>query len=226
MTLPCTPTERPAGRHDLVFVSPQGWRALFATRSDLAMDPLVARWPGKGWPTIRRRAMPGETSGVALGLPLPPSAGKKRIAFLLSPGDIISIVRPPSLKAACGSAPRAWWPTLDRLCKLAIRHSAEARVFGSLAWRSLTGLNYITNHSDLDLLLECRRDTDLERLAAEIAAVEADGPIRIDGELMRGDGAAVNWREFHAGAGEVLVKSVNGVGLLHRRHFISGKTMP
>jgi len=170
--------------------------------------------------------MPGETSGVALGLPLPPSAGKKRIAFLLPPGDIISIVRPPSLEAACGSAPRAWWPTLDRLCELALRHSAEARVFGSLAWRSLTGLNYITDHSDLDLLLECRRDTDLERLVNEIAAVEADGPIRIDGELMRGDGAAVNWREFHAGAGEVLVKSVNRVGLLDRRHFICGKTIP
>ena len=226
MTLPCTPVDQPTGRHDLVFVSPQGWRALFATRRDLAMDPMVARWPGQGWPAVRRRAMPGETSGVALGLPLPPSAGKRRIAFLLPPGDIISIVRPPSLEAACGSAPRAWWPTLDRLCELALRHSAEARVFGSLAWRSLTGLNYITDHSDLDLLLECRRDTDLERLVNEIAAVEADGPIRIDGELMRGDGAAVNWREFHAGAGEVLVKSVNRVGLLDRRHFICGKTIP
>ena len=50
--------------------------------------------------------------------------------------------------------------------------------------------------------------------------------IRIDGELMRGDGAAVNWREFHDGAGEVLVKSVNRVGLLDRRYFICGKTIP
>jgi phosphoribosyl-dephospho-CoA transferase len=88
--------------------------------------------------------MPGETSGVALGLPLPPSAGKKRIAFLLPSGDIISVVRPPSLKAASGSAPRAWWPTLDRLGELAFRHSVEARVFGSLAWRSLT-VDYVTD---------------------------------------------------------------------------------
>jgi phosphoribosyl-dephospho-CoA transferase len=226
VTLPCTPIERPAGRHDLVFVSPQGWRALLATRSDLATDPLVARWPDKGWPVIRRRAMPGETSGVALGLPLPPSAGKKRVAFLLSPGDIISIVRPPSLKAAGGSAPRAWWPTLDRLCELALLHSVEARVFGSLAWRSLTGLDYVTDRSDLDLLLDCHRDTDLDRLAADLAAIEADAPMRLDGELMRDDGAAVNWREFHAGTGEVLVKSIDGIRLLDRRHFIVGKTIP
>ena len=226
MTSPCTPIERPAGRHDLVFVSPQGWRAMLATRGDLAADPLVARWTDTGWPTIRRRAMPGETSGVALGLPLPPSAGKKRVAFLLSPSDINSIVRPPSLELAAGSAPRAWRPTLDRLCKLALRHSVEARVFGSLAWRSLTGLDYVTDRSDLDLLLDCNRDTDLDRLAADIAAIEVDAPMRLDGELMRDDGAAVNWREFHAGAGEVLVKSVDCIGLLDRRHFILRKTIP
>ena len=30
--------------------------------------------------------------------------------------------------------------------------------------------------------------------------------MRLDGELMRDNGAAVNWREFHTGAGEVLVE--------------------
>ncbi|HEY9455983.1 MAG TPA: malonate decarboxylase holo-[acyl-carrier-protein] synthase [Bradyrhizobium sp.] len=226
MTSPCTPIERSVGRHDLVFVSRLGWRALLATRVDLAADPLVSRWPDQDWPAIRRRAMPGETAGVALGLPLPPSAGKKRIAFLLPPCDIVSIVRPPSLEAASGAAPRAWWPTLDRLSDLALRHSAEARVFGSLAWRFLTGLDYVSDRSDLDLLLDCHRDTDLDRLAADIAAIEADAPMRLDGELMRDDGAAVNWREFHAGAAEVLVKRVDGIGLLDRRHFIFGKTIP
>jgi phosphoribosyl-dephospho-CoA transferase len=208
-----------------VFISPRGWRSLFAARRDLAAEPLVARWPDSGWPTIRRRAMPGETSGVALGLPLPPSAGKKRLSFLLQPGDIVSTARPPSLKAARASAPRAWRPTLDRLGELALRHSVEARVFGSLAWRTLTGLHYVTGRSDLDLLLDVRRDTDLDRLAADIAVVEADAPMRLDGELMRSDGVAVNWREFHTGASEVLVKSIDRFGLLDRRHFILGKTV-
>jgi phosphoribosyl-dephospho-CoA transferase len=97
-------------------------------------------------------------------------------------------------------------------------------VFGSLAWRTLTGLDYLTGRSDLDLLLDVRRETDLDRLAADVAAIEADAPMRLDGELMRDDGAAVNWREFHSGAGEVLVKSINGVGLLDRDLFISGRT--
>lgn len=225
MTSPCKPGERPAGRHDLVFVSPDGWRAMLAARADLADNSLVARWSDEGWPAIRRRAMPGEPSGVALGLPLPPSAGKKRLSFLLQNDDIVSIARPPLLDAARSSAPLMWWPTLDRLGELAVRHSVDVRVFGSLAWRALTGLDYLTGRSDLDLLLDVRRDTDLDRLAADVAAIEADAPIRLDGELMRDDGVAVNWRELHGGAGEVLVKSLDGVGLLDRDLFISGRTI-
>jgi phosphoribosyl-dephospho-CoA transferase len=59
-----------------------------------------------------------------------------------------------------------------------------------------------------------------------VAASETDAPMRLDGELMREDGAAVNWREFHAGAGEVLVKDIEGIRLLDRELFISGRTRP
>ena len=224
MTSPCTPIERPIGRHDLVFVSPQGWQAMLATRDDLAMDPLVARWRDEGWPTIRRRAMPGEASGIALGVPLPPFAGKKRVSLLLQSDDIVSIARPPLLRAVREAAPLAWQPTLDRLDELVVQHSVEARVFGSLAWGSVTGLDYVTCRSDLDLLLDVGREADLDRLTAEVAAIEAAAPMRIDGELMRNDGAAVNWREFHGDAAEVLVKRIDGVGLLDRRQFIAGRT--
>jgi phosphoribosyl-dephospho-CoA transferase len=221
---PCKPAERPTGRHDLVFVRPESWRAMLAARGDLAADPLVACWSDRGWPAIRRRAIPGEASGVALGLPLPPSAGKRRPCFLLQSDDIISVARPPLLNDARASAPRPWWPALNRLDELAFRHSVEARVFGSLAWRALTGLDYLTDRSDLDLLLDVGRDTDLDRLVTDVAAIETDAPMQFDGELMREDGAAVNWREFHAGAGEVLVKSIEGVHLLDRDLFISGRT--
>ena len=225
MTSPCTPGRQTAGRHDLVFVNPQGWRAILATRGDLAADPLLARWAEEGWPTIKRRAMPGEPSGTALGLPLPPFAGKRRLAFVLQTSDVASIARPPSLSAAGGSAPPSWRPMLERLDELAHRHVVEARVFGSLAWQTLTGLDYVTGHSDLDLLFDIDRNTDLDRLTADIAAIEANAPMRLDGELMRDDGAAVNWRELHSGANEVLVKRIDGVGLLDRRSFVAGGTM-
>ena len=217
------PDDRPMRRHDLIFVSPTAWRSLLETRGDLAADPLVARWADKGWPLVGRRAMPGEAHGVALGLPLPPFAGKRRLSFLMQPEDVISTVPPPTLSSAGRTAPRAWWPTLDGLDELASQHSVEARVFGSLAWRALTGLDYVTDRSDLDLLLHVHRDTDLHRLAADMARIEAPAPMRLDGELIRDDGAAVNWREFHAGAREILVKTVGGVALLDTRLFLLGE---
>ena len=225
MNSPFRPNKQ-AGRHDLVFVSRIGWQGLFATREDLALDPLVARWPEEGWPAIRRRAMPDEPAGVPLGLPLPSWAGKKRLPVLLQSHDISAIARPPLLSSASKSAPRAWWSTLDHLDKLALHYAAEARVFGSLAWQAVTGLEYLSDRSDIDLLVDVHCHTDLEGLAAGLAEIEAVAPMRLDGELMREDGAAVNWREFHDGAREVLVKNGDGVGLLSRDLFGGGKTKP
>ena len=224
MTSPCKHGERPPGRHDLVFISPEGWRAMLDTRDDLAADSLLARWPKMRWPTIRRRALPCEATGFALGLPLPPSAGKKRVSLVVDIDHVASVARPPSLRQARAYAPRNWWPTLDRLDGLALRHAVEVRVFGSLAWQSLTGLDYVTDRSDLDVLFEFHRETDIDRFVADVAAIETDAPMRLDGELMGADGAAVNWREFHSGTSELLVKSLARVVLLGRHQFMSGAT--
>jgi phosphoribosyl-dephospho-CoA transferase len=137
--------------------------------------------------------------------------------------DIVSIAPPPALSAAGRAAPPAWRPTLEALDELAFRHSIEARVFGSLAWRALTGLDYLTDRSDLDMLLYVHRDTDLHRLAADLAGIEAGAPMRLDGELIRDDGGAVNWREVYAGAREILIKTIGGVALLDASLFLVGE---
>ena len=213
--------ELPMRRHDLIFVGPAAWHSLLLTRSDGAANALVSCWVDRGWPLIRRRAMPGEGHGVPLGLALPYFAGKKRFSFLMRHEDILSTSPPPSLRSAGPSAPRAWRPTLAKLEDLASRHRVEARVFGSLALAVVTGLDYLTDRSDLDLLLQVNRDTDLSRLTADLARIEAAAPMRLDGELIRHDGAAANWRELHAGPREVLVKTVSDVALLDAQLFLS-----
>ena len=86
----------------------------------------------------------------------------------------------------------------------------------------LTELDYLTADSDLDLLLPFSGQCNLAQLTADIAIIEAAAPMRLDGELVRDDGAGVNWRELHAGAREVLVKAIRGVVLLDANHFING----
>jgi len=217
----CRNSERPR-RHDLVFVTPNSWRAVLATRATLAANPLIAPWVENGWPLIGRRAMPADRHAVPLGLPLPPFAGKRRLSVVVEPEDIVSIASPPALSTVWQAAPRSWQWTLDRLAALATLHGIDVRVCGSLAWRALTGLDYLTGRSDLDVLLYLNRNTNVHRLTAAVASIEAIAPMRIDGELIRGDGAAVSWREFHRGARELLVKTVSGVTLIEPTLFLSG----
>lgn len=207
-------------RHDLIFVSPNAWHSLLATRDDLTREPLAGGWVDRGWPLVARRAAPGEANGLALGLPLPPSHGKRRIAVLMDPADQLAATAPPPLSAAMNAAPEAWQRTLQRVTDLAAERGVEVRVFGSLAWQSLTGLDYLTGASDLDLLLSPRRGGEIARFIAGLAAIEAVAPMHLDGEVVREDGAAVQWRELYEGAREVLVKTMRGVALLPVDQFL------
>jgi phosphoribosyl-dephospho-CoA transferase len=222
MTSPSSRSDR-LRRHDLVFVSPSAWRCLLDARRDLAGEPLVAGWIDRGWPLIARRIQPGEADGLPLGLPLPPSLGKRRIALLLPADAMVSSGPPPLLGDAIAVAPPAWRPTMERLVDLAAAHGGQARVFGSLAWLLLTGLDYLTARSDLDILLPLPHAGEVARLTAGLAALEATAPMHLDGELVRGDGAGVNWREVHECAHEVLVKTARNATLFCANRFLAGE---
>ena len=215
------PSENPR-RHDLVFVRPTAWRSFLETRNDLADDPLVAGWVDRGWPLIARRMAPDEGHGVPLGLPLPPSAGKRRIGLLMDPAGIRSVARPPLLSTAFCVAPTAWIPTLGTLNHMAGRLGVEARVFGSLAWCLLTGLNYLTARSDLDFILSLPHPRDFPELMTELGSIDSAAPMRLDGEIVRDDGASVQWRELYSGAREVLAKTVGAPTLLNSAEFTGG----
>ncbi|CAJ9721916.1 phosphoribosyl-dephospho-CoA transferase [Burkholderia pseudomallei] len=260
-------------------------------------------WAARGWPLIVRRRSPCD-AGVPLGLPLPPSAGKRRVALAAAREQIDSACALPTLADVGRQAPPAWRPTLARLRALADAHRVDCRVFGSLAWQTLTGLRYLSDESDLDVLLmpggasssaslfrfsssfassfasvsvpppspsvsipqssrawpvpalagasaaavtgaeasapmtaqmeasasrlsrwpgsssmPSRRDAIAPFLAA-LAEIDADAPMRIDGELLCADGAGVNWRELHAGGRAVAMKTATGVELVAPRTFL------
>ena len=221
MSLQCRPVKSPR-RHDLVFVTRDGWRAMLANRRELAADPLIAQWVENGWPLIGRRAMPDDGDGVPLGLPMPPFAGKRRLSFVMPPETIAAVVPPLSLQAVMRDAPEPWQPTLDALCELGAEHWVDVRVCGGLACQALTSLSYLTESSDLDVLIYVHRGIDIRALTAGIAGIEYGAPMRVDGELIREDGAAVSWREIHDGAEEVLVKTVASVALVGSQSFVSG----
>ena len=194
-------------RHDLLDVEPGAWTAAIAARADLVGVPHVAAWVVDGRPVILRRRNPGEDAGhVPVGLPLPPRDGKRRIGLTL-PLDAVRPRRPFFLAEARCACPSAWAATLEAVIALGERHGLAPRVFGSLLWQSLTGLPYLSEGSDLDLLWPVRT-TIPPGLLDGLAHIEACAPMRLDGEILFPDGSGVNWRELHAAApgDTVLVK--------------------
>jgi phosphoribosyl-dephospho-CoA transferase len=201
-------------------VYPAAWERLLCERTDLAAEPLLHDWAAQGWPLVARRRAPLDGDGILLGLPLPPSAGKRRIAVEMRAGDVATVSPLPKLSEVLGTAPLAWQPCLQELGGLARAYEVRGGVFGSLCWQWLTGLTYLGLHSDIDIAWTLPRAERLKRFLDDLAEVDARAPMRLDGELLHIDGSGANWRELHAGCPEIVLKTAEQVLLQARADFI------
>lgn len=206
-------------RHSMVKVSAAGWTAVMKRYPELASEPIIAGWANAGRPLVVRRPACSHTAGlVPLGLPLPPSHGKRRIAISLTAADIVASAPPPLLAKAATAAPAAWRETIERLLELL----PETRSYGSLAWEHLTGLSYLSDGSDLDLLWPLPSADHAGALLSGIARIAKQAPMRLDGEIT-GPAGGVQWRELTGtDADEILVKGTAGVTTTTRAAFLAG----
>jgi phosphoribosyl-dephospho-CoA transferase len=202
-------------RHDLLVIDPAAWATALAGLPDRDETGLLADWARLRRPVIIRRRLPHEPAdGLPVGVQLPLSAGRRRVALRVAAHSIIARRERPDTTAALPHAPAGWHATLAALHALP-GLAAPARVFGSLLWQCVTGLPYLRDGSDLDLTFPCAADP--HPVAEAIAAIDRSGHPRIDGELLLPDGAACHWRELVERDGhDILVKTTDGVELRRR----------
>jgi phosphoribosyl-dephospho-CoA transferase len=193
-------------RHDFVWIRPERWEAALGAH---AADRLAREWAACGRPLVGRRLLPEDRPGVPLGLPTPPSDGKRRLSFVVPHDAIARTMRPPTLADSLGALPRSWQWTAARIAVLGERHAATVRVFGSAAFQLLTGLDYLTPSSDLDLLIDVGVETDVALLVTELGKLAGDAPMVLDGEIMGPQGAACKWREIGAETEKVLIRTAS-----------------
>jgi phosphoribosyl-dephospho-CoA transferase len=221
MTWPAPLPELRLRRHDVVHLNRDASASRLRDGFCSAPSTIVDEWIALGRPFVARRPSAGDGVGLPLGLPLPPSLGKARIAITMPREAIATVALPPTLLEIQRFAPPAWRSTLDHLVTLCAKLDIELRAFGSLSWQCLTGLDYLTPTSDVDLLFLNARSFAVAPLIDGLVEIEAKAPMRLDGEVVRADGAAANWRELRA-ALEVLIKSLDGVSLQPSAEFLGG----
>ncbi len=205
-------------RHRLIYLDPTRWTDILDAYPAHQANPVVLGWVAAGRPLIARRPMCDGAAGlVPLGLPLPPSLGKQRLALAVPADAILSDAPPPLLADAVRNAPAIWQETIATLVAV----EPETRCFGSLAWAYLTGLPYLSETSDLDLVWQASTASDAARLAAAWIRIDAKAPMRLDGEIVTPTGLAVQWREFASDAPEMLVKTAEGNRMIARAELFA-----
>ncbi|MHC2891624.1 malonate decarboxylase holo-[acyl-carrier-protein] synthase [Bradyrhizobium barranii subsp. barranii] len=159
-------------RHTMVTASATGWSAAMSRNPALASEPIIEGWARASRPLVVRRPACNDPAGmIPLGLPLPPSHGKRRIAVALAPGELIAHAPPPLLADTAAAAPASWHRTIDLLVRLL----PQTRTYGSLAWQHLTGLPYLSDGSDLDPALAAVVGDAREHPAVRHRADRRDG---------------------------------------------------
>jgi phosphoribosyl-dephospho-CoA transferase len=194
----------PFRRHDWVWV---GREALLP---DLAE---VRRHWAAGHPFILGRDAPSTGKDcLRLGLALP---GRRRLGFDLEASEVTRRSAPWSLGEVLPCLPPSWLPGLRSLASAFEAIEIKAGVYGSAAWQALTGLAYLREDSDLDLLLE-PGSAPRWRLVLELLQAREGVPPRLDGEVLLPGGGAVAWREAASDSPTLLVKSLTDVALVAR----------
>ncbi len=217
----------PLPRHTLVWPVTAAWNDLLAQAPDAGARVAIARSLAAAWPLVVRRVDPPAApppAEVAVGLPLPPAEGKRRLAFALQRRQVARHAPPLSLWRVAAALPSPWQRPLATLDRDAQALGVTLRVFGSAAWQALTGLAYLGEDSDIDLVFRPAAPAQLDATLALFDAWETRADRRVDAEIVFAGERAAAWREWRQADGadaRVLVKSQAGVALVARADLLA-----
>ena len=211
-------------RHDLVQVELAAWDAMLRCHPALLDLPLVPDWARRGWPVIVRRRMLGDSSTTFRRRCLATLSWQAttRIQLLFRRGG--DRVAAGVLRDAAGSAPVKWQPIIAALLDLgeAVRDNAARVRRPALAAHDRFAL--LDRSIGLGSALVDFRRAGAHSLVEGLRQLDANSPVRLDGELQLPDGAGVNWRELAQNCDDELPGAGQDDGW--RRGPDQGRTVP
>jgi phosphoribosyl-dephospho-CoA transferase len=207
-------------RHDLVWLDPQApWQVLTA-----GADARLRAWAQARLPfVVARRDPASDEHQVRLGVPLPLAEHRQRLSLRVDPSAVLRSAPPPLLTEVAADIGPTWRERLHDLVTDTATLPAAPRVFGSAAWQHLTGLPYLHDGSDLDLLWEVVDTRQADEIVAVLLQHERQHCTRVDGELRFPGDRAITWREYASGARRLMVKGDEACWLVPREALAAWK---
>jgi len=181
-------------RHSLVWLDPDLELAPYTSVPEQAS--FAREWIALGQPlVVARQPQPPETgaSHISLGLTLPPPATRRRMSLYVPTEAILRQSGPLELARSLPHAP-LWQEAIQRVLNMCTEAGVTPYVYGSLLWQTVSRLSYVTDTSDLDVLMVCNESSDIKLLVDSLAAFAESTP-RLDGEILAPSGWAAAWRE-------------------------------
>jgi malonate decarboxylase holo-[acyl-carrier-protein] synthase len=162
-------------------------------------------WLECGLPVIIRRPCVSEDgSNIFVGL-APPEAGKRRMAFCFPASCLRALTDPPLWRDCVPLASQETVATVDPIQTAAADSGLLLQTFGSYAWQFHTSFSYVTQHSDVDLIVPVNRKQDWIRFRKLMAGISREWP-RIDLEIVLTGDASFSWWEFINSGTRLLFK--------------------
>jgi phosphoribosyl-dephospho-CoA transferase len=207
-------------RHMRVWPTAFAWASMADSARDATARAALGLWSARGWPLVVRRPDDGESfcadKNISVGLALPPALGKGRLKFKITSDGVKAHAGPLALDDVVAAMEPAWQRALGPLARDAASARVMLRVFGSAAWQTQTGLVYLHEQSDIDVLVEPANRDELDTALALFECFERKTRVRLDGEIVFPGGDAVAWREWATSDERVLAKSLTRATLVPR----------
>lgn len=208
----------PLRRHQLAYLQEPAWQDVLTQAWDEQARDCLQHWSRNGLPlVVTRQPAPLQRDGqVMLGLPAPAAWGRRALSLQLPLSQLGWLDEFPEVSRVLPLLPARARRAVQALAARLAADGLRARAYGSFGWQCVNRLQYVHARSDLDLWLAVEDEAQADLAATHLQAAGTGG-LRIDGELMFPDGAAVAWREWAAWrggrAGGVLVKRLCSVGV-------------
>lgn len=211
-------------RHDFIWLT-QSARERIAADISQSQSPSAMRMAcaflASDIPGVVRRSSPCDIGiGVGISFPMRSDGNRLRYAASVSPAEINSVTSPYEVIDLPFVAKFKPLLALEAIKQMESYSFVRFGVYGATSLQLLTGLNYLHDGSDLDLVIDGGSPDSLMEINNELYRLSMLVGVNIDAEVIVDGDYGVKLKELVGGQKCVLAKTLHSVELKKRRDVI------